>query len=394
MRFGQGLIQSLINPAYGQGLFNAAQSIGSMPGRMRAEEEQRLKQQQMAQLNAFGEQAQARAEQLRAKQRGMLLGDIIGGNDTSAQIATQGAVAAGVPLSEVSAASKIREAERTRGAAEQKEQLRRQGIDTIVGIVNSEDTSNPNVRKAIASIMARYGVKKEDIASLVPEAVSDIDTVGSSFKGMDSKGNYYSGIHTKNKGIQWEPYPGSPKTPVGKVSPVSATTGANLAVSQEAETAQRWTEQRETLISELPTLFEERSKIQRGLELAKVTETSGINEGIRAAKDFFGLGSTATEAELNNAMADFVLARIKTLGTNPTDTDLRFLNDAEANLRRSKEANVTLFKEALDKLNTTVVAREFLLDNPEASREDYIKNYKSLVENRSGVIKFNDLRRQ
>lgn len=106
MRFGQGLIQSLINPAYGQGLFQAGQLMGSAPSRAREAEQQR----NMALLEASAQGATERAEQLRQRQQGMLLGDALTGPQGIAQAAQQQAIQAGVPIADVVAASKERRA--------------------------------------------------------------------------------------------------------------------------------------------------------------------------------------------------------------------------------------------------------------------------------------------
>jgi len=64
-RFGQQVVQGLINPSFGQGLFDLGSAIGSAPRRAREEQEKLKRQQQMAMLEAAGAESTAKAESAR-----------------------------------------------------------------------------------------------------------------------------------------------------------------------------------------------------------------------------------------------------------------------------------------------------------------------------------------
>jgi len=203
---------------------------------------------------------------------------------------------------------------------------------------------------------------------------------------VDSKGNYFNVTRVTDKTTgatenRFAPLtPGGPEQPIGRVAPVSGTSGVNAVGRLEVDAQGRWNEDREEMVSGMTGLFETRGKVNRVMGLLEDTRTGGVRAQIANIKDFLDIGDTSDVRVVNNAMADFILAEIKRLGTNPTDTDLAFLNEALPNLRSGTDANVALFQQILDKLNTTIRAREYLLENPNASREDYVKNYKKLVE--------------
>jgi hypothetical protein len=127
--------------------------------------------------------------------------------------------------------------------------------------------------------------------------------------------------------------------------------------------------------------------------LAEKVPTGGLREQVNNISNYLGIdGNTADAAVLGNAMSQYVMDRIKMLGVNPTDTDLTYLRRSVQDFGKSQAANVALFKDSMERLNRVVTAREWLLDNPEASRDDYVKNYKGLVEGGSSApVDFNSL---
>lgn len=124
MRFGQGLIASLINPSYGRGLFTAGQGMGQLaagiPQQVEQEQERRRN---MALLESSALEAQQKAEQARQQQKGMLLGDILSAPEGLAQAAETQALKSGVlDATEVSRVESLRQNRNLVAQAQQEQQ--------------------------------------------------------------------------------------------------------------------------------------------------------------------------------------------------------------------------------------------------------------------------------
>lgn len=110
-RFGQGLIQALTNPAYADKLNMAGMMAGSMPGRLRAEEEERNKKMREAQIAAMQATAMGATEEAarkRAMAQQVMAGQVASAQDPGVAAAAQaGAMRAGVKPTDVVAATSL-----------------------------------------------------------------------------------------------------------------------------------------------------------------------------------------------------------------------------------------------------------------------------------------------
>ena len=176
-RFGQGLIQALTNPAYADKLNMAGMMAGSMPGRLRAEEEERnkkMREAQIASMQATATGATEEAARKRAMAQQVMAGQVASAQDPGVAAAAQaGAMRAGVKPTDVKAAAGM--------ATERTEKTKRQqGIETVTQIAARSDVSNPNVQRAIQQVALNYGLTKEDLAMVLPAS------------GMEGKDRYLS----------------------------------------------------------------------------------------------------------------------------------------------------------------------------------------------------------
>ena len=268
----------------------------------------------------------------------------------------------------------------------------------------------------------------------------------SSLKGgmvRDEKGNVF---HTT---VTIDPMTAKPKTeyavvgtgpaePVGTITPISSTTGMSGADTfadrvklagiqsrlkmSEAELddelrkgritfqelsdirkqkeilgmarQQDWNTERDAIVMNYPNVRLAQNDAEKALKMLDTTSTGGITASIEKIKDFLMLGDTANTAELNAAMATYVLENLKKMGANPTEGERAFLIDASANLARGTEANVALFEKTLRRIELNALASEYLLENPTASRDAYVSQYNKFIDEAAGrrVIKFGDMK--
>ena len=252
--------------------------------------------------------------------------------------------------------------------------------------------------------------------------------VGTSSRTVrDSKGNLFTVVPitdaktgvTKNS---YAPIGDGPARPQGQVTPISNTTGysgsdtqrdrvdlakvksglnkseaqldadlkkGNIDYQTYADIVQkkqeRWDGEKADILTNYPDMLMEQQNIEGALKTLDTTSTSGIISSIESMKDYLGLGTTATHAQLNKAMSNYVLQNLKSLGANPTEGERKFLIDAAANIGRGTEANVALFEATLERLNKNIESARYVLDHPEATREDYVRNYQEIVTGQASV---------
>lgn len=268
----------------------------------------------------------------------------------------------------------------------------------------------------------------------------------SSLKGgmvRDEKGNVF---HTT---VTIDPMTAKPKTeyavvgtgpsePVGTITPISSTTGmsgadtfadrvklagiqSRLKMSEAElddelrkgritfqelsdirkqkeilgmERQQDWNTKRDAIVMNFPQVMMVQQDTQKALDLLDTASTGGVTASIAKIKDFFNLGNTATDAELNAIMSAWVIEQLDKMGTNPTEGERAFLLDAGANIARGTEANVALLEKMLKRIDMNAEATKFLLDNPAASLDEYAQVYNNFIAEGLGrrVIKFGDMK--
>lgn len=258
----------------------------------------------------------------------------------------------------------------------------------------------------------------------------------------DSQGNIFNTITVtdENTGLPTTRYSvvgEGPAEPVGKVTPISPTTGLSGEDTHEnrmdfakyqsylrmdeaelddmlkrgridyqtyndvkkakqlagIEREENWVTEKEAIVMNLPNIRIAQGSTQKMLDLLDTTGTGGINASIARVSDFFGGIDTSDTALLNAHMGQYVLDNLRKMGANPTEGERAFLIDMAANISRGNEANVALFEKALKRLELNAQVAEYLLDNPGTSREDYVRTYNKMIEEQSGrkVIKLGDL---
>jgi hypothetical protein len=171
-RFGQGLIQGLINPGYE--LNTTGMMAGGLAGSIaeRRKQELQKQQQQAALMSAYS------------------MGQSPGGSDPASAMAALSQAVPGIEAKDLVAMQQagIQTSESSASAAQKKTaaQKRQQGIETLTQIANRSDTNNPNVQKAMRQVALNYGLNKEDLAMVLPSA-SDKVTRGTGTIDINGK---------------------------------------------------------------------------------------------------------------------------------------------------------------------------------------------------------------
>ena len=302
--------------------------------------------------------------------------------------------------------------------AEATQEIAQEDLTTIKGLAKAAQSA-----ARAGDLAAAQAFAKQASAMRVAAARTGGPSIGTTSRTVrDESGNLYTPVTVTDKatGQPRTEYaaitPGAPPTPNGKVSLVSQTTGLSGTDTQmnrmelaqyksglnmtEAEQkaaldkgtityrvyqelaagrAEKWNDERDKMVSNIPTLQIQKMDVENALGLLETTSTGGMAARVSGLKDFFHLGDTSTTAELNQAMSKYVLDNLRSMGANPTEGERKFLIDSAANLSRGTEANVALFEKTLNRLNRNIEASNYLMDNPNASRDEYIKNYESII---------------
>ena len=316
---------------------------------------------------------------------------------------------------QASGASKAAQQQAARSASQQGITFRNQQRDrlTAKGAANDQALGDIKTRESLmeavnktgnkALISAAPGMDNKSLSAALVSASTPFSGDGF-LKGTpptvaDDEGNQWIQVNQVGKDgtIKTTYIPitsgGGQPDPKARLSVVSPTTGVDAFGANKAAAQGRWDEDKEEIARNLPTMIDSKIQATSALKILTDTATGGFNAQITGLQNFFNLEGTVTQAQLSSIMGKYVLDQIKKLGVNPTDKDLSFLLSTVQNMGKSTLANIGLFQKSLKILNRTIEANEFVLNNPTASRADYVKEYKRLAEKSgesdSGTINVN-----
>jgi len=340
----------------------------------------------------------------------------------------------GKPLEAMKLATQVKEQRETEANVLMQNKVKASLLD----IVSKDSTITPEDRQYYYdAINAGSIASRADYLEAKRGTKGDIKSSSDTSTVRDEAGNYFTRVTmtdgTGNVWNKWAPYSGmkGPEEPVGRVVPVSSTTGqhgddtqkdrlelagvqSRLRMSEEelrselasgridenmyadikkAQAQQditdvaNWRTERNEMVMNLPALKLAEIDTQKTLALLDTTATSGIATSINKMKDYFGLGDTATPAELNAHMSQYVLDNLRSMGANPTEGERAFLINAAGNMQRGTEANVALFQKTLQRIQMNAKAGQYLMDNPTASRDEYVREYNNIIKKEVGTVR-------
>lgn len=155
--------------------------------------------------------------------------------------------------------------------------------------------------------------------------------------------------------------------------------GEGQLTEYELDKQQKWSDEKDLYITGAIQAASTINELKRAEEVLNVVNTGGLDSQWESIKSFFG-GGTPDKARINVTFGQFVLERIKELGNNPTDADLKFLKEQVPNLLYSSETNLALIKDLMTRLKRVEKKGRWLIDNPAATREAYRKYELELVD--------------
>lgn len=154
---------------------------------------------------------------------------------------------------------------------------------------------------------------------------------------------YYQGLLAEGKTEQAERF--ANKSGLNKLSPRQQA-ALDVESAERKERSKNQTKRFSAITSAGLDAADRLPEIQRALQLLETVETSGFNQALLGAKQFFGVDA-ANEAELQYRLGTNVLSQLKTIfGSQFTDQEGRRLERLEANYGRSNEANKRILQEA------------------------------------------------
>lgn len=369
MRFGQGLIQSLINPSYGQGLFQAGQSAGQLaagvPQQARAaQEQQRLREQQQ------------QAGLLSAYQ----MGTDPGGSNPAAAMA---AIAQGTGASAPDLVSMMEAGRGQRAAVKESdtEAAKRRALSQYLTAQNRNDLAGLAEQGVVTS--ANY---KDFMNKPVSEVASmSFNNVGT-FK--DEEGNYYQGTTTRNpstgavQNVLSPITPGAPAQPTGRVIPVGGAYSETASERSERETeeaggkaeAKTYGEMRVQAVNSVGDLYSSVQNIDRALELVDQVPTGNpINTAATALEAFLG-ETSADKAELQVLLGNEMYKRLKPLfGGVISEGERDAIKKIYAGLEKGNPANKGILRQMRADLERAYQKAKI------AQRADTFEEYNELV---------------
>lgn len=155
--------------------------------------------------------------------------------------------------------------------------------------------------------------------------------------------------------------------------------GEGQLTEDELRRQREWDTERDSYIANSNKALATIGDLKEAERVLAVVNTGGLNSQWESIKSFFG-GGTPDKARINVTFGQFVLERIKELGNNPTDTDLAFLKQMAPNLQAGTQTNLALIKDLLVRLNRVQKKGQWLLENPKASKNDYLKYEAELIK--------------
>ena len=155
--------------------------------------------------------------------------------------------------------------------------------------------------------------------------------------------------------------------------------GEGQLTEDELRRQREWDTERDSYIANSNKALATIGDLVEAERVLAVVNTGGLDSQWESIKSFFG-GGTPDKARINVTFGQFVLERIKELGNNPTDTDLAYLKQMAPSLQAGTQTNLALIKDLLVRLNRVQKKGQWLLENPKASKNDYLKYEAELIK--------------
>ena len=153
------------------------------------------------------------------------------------------------------------------------------------------------------------------------------------------------------------------------------TTGAQEEsdIDAGADTKLKWKDSRQAMINLGEAAKLEFQDITRAIELTDKIRTGGGMQMVLKIRQFLGVNS-GDAGELASLFRTGVIARLKEMGTKPTDKDLEYLESAVQNLGQDQETNQRILRRMVGRVQQVISRGEYLKANKGMTQEDFNNN--------------------
>ena len=153
------------------------------------------------------------------------------------------------------------------------------------------------------------------------------------------------------------------------------TTGAKEEsdIDAGAATKLKWKDSRQAMIDLGEAAKLEFQDITRAIELTDKIKTGGGMQMVLKVRQFLGVNS-GDAGELASLFRTGVIARLKEMGTKPTDKDLEYLESAVQNLGQDQETNQRILRRMVGRVKQVISRGEYLKANKGMTQEDFNDN--------------------
>ena len=140
-----------------------------------------------------------------------------------------------------------------------------------------------------------------------------------------------------------------------------------------AATKLKWKDSRQAMIDLGEAAKLEFQDITRAIELTDKIKTGGGMQMVLKVRQFLGVNS-GDAGELASLFRTGVIARLKEMGTKPTDKDLEYLESAVQNLGQDQETNQRILRRMVGRVKQVISRGEYLKANKGMTQEDFNDN--------------------
>ncbi len=153
------------------------------------------------------------------------------------------------------------------------------------------------------------------------------------------------------------------------------TTGAKEEsdIDAGAATKLKWKDSRQAMIDLGEAAKLEFQDITRAIELTDKIKTGGGMQMVLKVRQFLGVNS-GDAGELASLFRTGVIARLKEMGTKPTDKDLEYLESAVQNLGQDQETNQRILRRMVGRVQQVISRGEYLKANKNMTQEKFNDN--------------------
>ena len=394
-RFGQGFINALTKPSYGQGLMETAAGFGGLGGDLIKMKEEKQQEQQVSKIMQLANAAIANNDDVNLSRVAQQFAKIPGFEQQALEFAK---------------------------AAQGIKQKRKEGQ-----VASLEESGQQATQQAQKSRAVQVAGQKGDTDALVALRSGALDpaeylkslakpqekakkgqTFASAGRYKDENGNLYAATEVRTRGsgveIDYSPItPGAPENPVGKLEPVGGAYGETSGEMSDrrvglagAETrAEGFAKSQQEAIDNLPKIEVAIGNAERSLELLQQIKTGGFTTAIvRSAQQFFGV-EPKNQAEFNLLAGKTVLDNLSNFPGAISEGERQYLEKLYQNLERSGGANQAILEVLLQE------AQFYLADTQAkanaSSYRDYLETrptFSSVVprDNRPKKVNFDDMK--